>query len=365
MKKSIALVLAIVMLAGILSMSGCAAVKATNQAKELLIEYFDYYNDGDIDECVDMFGKEIEDEFENDDDMETVFNSFRYTLGEVEYFKVTSFDSNGNLNEVEVVLGVEIEYENLDEEVYEEYVFRSVKGEMEIIGIDYMEYALIDQLIAEYFENYDDFNTIKKLYIPYIADNYLDQDRNDAFSELLKEAAGEYDEHKITDYTYYYEQLDWADDIYSLAALEAEVEFDNDEFVLIAELAIEDDDTGFNYFVAYPKDAYKVITEYYDIIMNGNENKMKELYESTYYDDLVSYDDWAMLTGNWFGGFGNLIDYEILEWEYGVLTYNGQEVEAYKFYTYTYFDAISYDEEFIIIKDKTTGAIIDHWMDLY
>jgi len=365
MKKSIVLILVLVFMASILGLSGCAAVRATNQAKEMLIEYFDYYNDGDIDECVEMFGKEIEDEFDNDDDMEIVFNSFRYTLGEVEYFKVTSFDSDSSFSEAEVVLGVEIEYENLDDVVYEEYVFHSVKGDMEIVGIDYMEHALANQMIAEYYNNSDDIGKVKNLYIPYIADNHLDADWTATFAELINAAAGEYIEHEISDYAYYYGELDWANDIYNLASLEAEAQFERDEFILFAEISIEDDEVGFNYLMSYPKEAYQVITQYYDNIENGRENSMLAMYDASISEDPAVLNDWHFMTDIWFGGYGSFIDYEILDWDYGTLTLDNKEVEVYKFYTYSYYDGLSFNEEFVLIKDKTTGAIIDHWMDVY
>ena len=67
MKKNLYAALAL-LLALILGLSGCSAIKASNQAKDMLDEYFTLWNDEKIDDCVDMFSDDIIDE---NDDKET------------------------------------------------------------------------------------------------------------------------------------------------------------------------------------------------------------------------------------------------------------------------------------------------------
>ncbi len=368
MKKLRLYVLIGILLFSLLNFVGCTAIKATGIAKEMLEDYFETYNDEDIDECLEMFGDEIFDSFDSDEITELVFTSRRYLLGAAESFKVVSFDSDGSLGTAQITLKVEIEYENLDDSVKETYIFFLENKKMQIIGIEFNDttYPLAGQLIDEYFHDYDDMQYVAAKYIPYIAKNFFTADEEKIMADNTRESAGDYKEYKITDYIYNYSKIDWDDGIYFLAQFYADMEFENEDFSLYGEISKEDNDVKFNYLEYYPKSAYKVVKEYYSNIENGNQNRMAEMYyHEKVLDTQEQKDDWQITLDIWFGAFGDFEDYQILGWDYEIVIDNNKEIEVYNFYTYTYYEDLSFNETITIVKGTEEKAIFNHLMDVY
>ncbi len=368
MKRNKVLFFAAIFLSAALALSGCSALRASNQAKDMLEEYFSVYNNGDIDECVDMFGDAIIDDVGDKDTTEVVFYSRRYLLGEVEKSKVTSFDSNGVFGEVQVTLEVEVYYKNVADAVHEEYNFLLSSGDMEIVGIDFGEqkYPIADEMIAEYFTKLDDISKIKKMYIPYVAENLFDDQLVDQQNEYALDAGGEYADYDINDYTYYYVKQDWDDDIYYLAQIDADIEFEDEDFVLYAELSAQDEEVNFNYLEYYPKTAYEVITEYFDYIADKNSSAIINMYS----DEFFEYSDFS--PADWKGSildvllseYGDFVDYEITSWEFSQVDLTDKTIDVYSFNVVSYYSNGTFDEYITVIRDKGTQAIIGHYISV-
>lgn len=363
MKKSIILVLVVVMAASTLMMSGCTAMKATNQAKEMLAKYFDYYNDEDIDECIDMFGDEIIDDLDDDDDVvDAVFYSRRYILGEMDDYEIVSFESDGSFGSAQVLLNVDVEYENQDEAVEEEYIFHLEDGKMEIAGIDFDENSVVDSYIEGYFEKYYDMNHIQKYYIPYFNENFFSQEELMYWSGAAQMAGGEYKDHEVINYDVYYDELPWDDDIYLISIIEAELELEYENFMLYAEFSAEDAELGFNFVEYYPLDVYKTLEGYYAAAAEKDTNSMMNIYVNGFFEnEEFTAADWeTSIFGAMVNDYGKFVDYTIYSWEPTTTAYNGQEYNVYSVVALAEYEGISLEEHFVFLVGQSRNAIIGH-----
>lgn len=263
MKRIKFLYFALIILALAAALSGCAALQAKSRADEMLQEYFSLYNDENIKDCVDLFGNDMIDYMDDKDTAEKVLYSRRYILGEAEETNVLSFDSEGTFSEVSVVFEVEVYYENAEEAVIEEFEFLYSGKEMEIVFIDFgeAEKGIAEQMLTDYFDDYTNISHVKDFYIPYVIENLFDESAVSVQHEYAGETAGKYIGIETEEFTYYYEGLDWSDDIYYLAQVDALVEFEDDNFTVYAEISKEGDDVNFNYLEFYPEIPYNIINE--------------------------------------------------------------------------------------------------------
>ncbi|MBN2878123.1 MAG: hypothetical protein JXN65_00690 [Clostridia bacterium] len=368
MKRNMYTVALVSILVAVLALSGCSAIKATNQAKDMLDEYFTLWNDEKIDDCVDMFSDDIIDENDDKETTELIFNSRRAMLGEVEKFKVSSFDSNGNLKETQVVLTANVKYANLDEEIEEVYNFISSNGEMLIVGIKFADITdeILVPFIDDFYSDFDNMDHADQFYIPYIQKKYPDNAGMQKIADYAKETGGEYVECEITDLYYYYEEKDWGKDIYVVAEVEATLKFEDEEFFLSGQLCVEDGELGFNFLSYYPKAAYEVIEEYYANILAEDSDAVMSMYSPTFfkYSDFSEAEWKETVVDQLVFGFGNLADHELGSWEYGLIDIDGVDTPVYSIRAVSYYDDGIVDEYITLVKGESGDAVVGHQLEL-
>ena len=363
MNKKIIFVGMLILIAAF-SISGCSALKATDTAKAALTDYYGYYNDEKIDKCIDMLDDGVIDDLGSMDDTETIYYSRRYLLGEVEEFNLQSFDSDGNFNQVSVVLEVSTKYENCDNFVNEQYVFSVSGDDVMIIGFELDPEPVPDQMIKEYFESYTDLRKVQNMYIPYVigAEGLFDKAAVQMQADYAYASGGNYKSHEITDFYYNYQKLDWGDDIYYIMQLYAGLKFENEDFSLYAEISRQDNKVRFNYLEYYPKSAYEVLGKYYDNLKNGNTRAILNMYAPGFFEiSTMTADEWEKgVLKVYASDYGKMIDYSISSWDYSIISYNNQDIEVYGFYVTTEFEGGVFDEYILIAKGETERAIVGH-----
>ncbi len=368
MKRIKFLYFALIILALAAALSGCAALQAKSRADEMLQEYFSLYNDENIKDCVDLFGNDMIDYMDDKDTAEKVLYSRRYILGEAEETNVLSFDSEGTFSEVSVVFEVEVYYENAEEAVIEEFVFLYSGKEMEIVFIDFgeAEKGIAEQMLTDYFDDYTNISHVKDFYIPYVIENLFDESAVSVQHEYAGETAGKYIGIETEEFTYYYEGLDWSDDIYYLAQVDALVEFEDDNFTVYAEISKEGDDVNFNYLEFYPEIPYNIINEYLANLETKDVSAILNMYNEDFFTySSMTKDEWKQsVLDILLNDFGEFQDYEITSWEYTDLDLTDRTVYVYSFNVVTYYEDGTFDEYITIIKDENAPAVLGHYISL-
>ena len=368
MKKNKVLSIALIILIAVLVFSGCSAIQAKNQANDMLQNYFSMYNDGDIAKCVDMFNEKLIDDIGDRETTELVFNSRRYLLGEVEKSKVTGFDSSDNFVETLITLDVEVHYENAEEAVFEKYTFLVSDDEIEILGFDFsdQQYPVCTKLIDDYFAQLDSISYLKGMYIPYVADNLFDEASIAEQNEYALAAGGKYVGHSITDLTYYFSKADLGEGIYYLAQVDADLEFENEDFILYAEISSQNDEVMFNYLEYYPKKPYEIISDYYESITAKDSDAVIGMYNEAFFE----YSDFLPVEWKTEGiealmnNYGEFIHYEITGWEFYEVDIAGENTEVYSFNIVSYYDGGTFDEYISFLRGQESQAIVGHYISI-
>lgn len=365
MKKSMLIAIVLIFLLSAFSFSSCAITKALDESKEMLADYYDCYNDKDIDECMDYFNDIILDDLGGDDDAEIILSSRRELLGEMEDYTITSFDSESSFSQAQVILQLDVEYENASEIVEEEYIFLKEDDELIIIGIDVGDDSIISELIEGYFSNYMNMENIQKYYIPNTKDNYLDFDVLSQTANYAKEVGGEYKSHEITSYEYFFIEQTDVDDTFYIASIVADIEMENEDFVLEARISSQDGEVGFNYLDYYPKDSFEIIEQYFEKVANADTKGILDLYSPDFFSfsDVTSEDWETQVLKSLVNDYGEFIDYEITEWHYSLVPVNGVDEEMYIFYILSYYDTATAYETILINKDGTSQVIMGHQIE--